>query len=250
VVINPIDAGPALRTQSVTVRFGGVTALSKVSFVAEAGSVTGLIGPNGAGKTSLLNVLSGFVKPTEGSVSLGSEKMEGRAPHWFARHGIARTFQNVRLFGDLTVLENLMVPGVESGLTVRQAQHRAEELLEWIGLPALANRAASELAYGQERLVGMGRALALAPTFVLLDEPAAGMANAECAALAALIKQLPQRFQCGVVLIEHNMDVIMPTASRIHVLANGSTLAVGTAGEIAENSLVRSVYLGEPGGEL
>jgi branched-chain amino acid transport system ATP-binding protein len=217
-----------------------------VTLKIEARSIVGLIGPNGAGKTTLLNALSGFVALSKGAVWLGGLPMSGRRPFEFSRAGIARTFQNVRLFRDQTVLDNLIVPALSRGISVRTAESQALEILEWAALRPLGARRAAELSYGEERLVGIARALALRPAFLLLDEPAAGMGIEECKNLGSQVRQIPDAFDCAVVLIEHNMDLVMRTCESIHVLVEGQTLTRASPAEIHDNPRVRAAYLGQP----
>jgi branched-chain amino acid transport system ATP-binding protein len=233
-----------LTAEKLGVRFGGVAAVSNVSFTVRRHEVFGLIGPNGAGKTTLVNCLTGFQRPTSGRVLLGRQETEGWPPDKFRKQGVARTFQAGRLFRDMTVLENIEVTAVGLGLGRRAAAERAMAMLDWIGLAEQAQRIAGTLAYTDERRVGIARALILSPAFVLLDEPAAGMSDAECEGLAEWVATIPRRFDCGVLLIEHNMHVIMGVCDRIHVLDGGRTLAEGRPAEIQDNPEVIAAYLG------
>jgi branched-chain amino acid transport system ATP-binding protein len=233
-----------LTAEGVVVRFGGLAAISDVSLTVRRHEVFGLIGPNGAGKTTLVNCLTGFQRPTEGRVLLGREATTGWTPDRFRSEGVARTFQAGRLFRDMTVLENVEVTAVALGLNRRAAAARAMAMLDWVGLAAQAHRIAGTLPYTDERRVGIARALILSPAFILLDEPAAGMSDAECEDLAEWVASIPHRFDCGVLLIEHNMRVIMGVSDRIHVLDGGRTLAEGTPAEIQANPAVIAAYLG------
>ncbi|MCB8881277.1 ABC transporter ATP-binding protein [Acidisoma cellulosilytica] len=233
-----------LTAENVVVQFGGLAAISKVSLTVRRGDIFGLIGPNGAGKTTLVNCLTGFQAPTSGRVLLGGDATSGWSPDKFRKQGVARTFQAGRLFKEMTVLENVEVAAVGLGLTRRAAQLRAMALLDWVGLAPQANRIAGTLAYTDERRVGIARALILSPAFILLDEPAAGMSDAECEDLIEWVATIPDRFNCGVLLIEHNMRVIMGVCDRIHVLDGGRSLAEGTPAEIQENPAVMAAYLG------
>lgn len=239
-----IDAARVLEARDVHVAFGGISALSGVSLTIGPGQVFGLIGPNGAGKTTMVNVLSGFQRPTRGTVRLAGRPVAQSGPCRAARAGLARSFQAGRLFKDLTVLENLMVAALGSGLRSRPARQRAQEVLDWIGCGHMAGQRCGSLSYGYERRIGIGRALALAPSFALLDEPACGMNDAECDELMHLIAGIPGRFGCGVLLIEHNMQVVMGVCHRIHVLDGGRSLAEGSPQEIQANPQVRRAYLG------
>lgn len=234
-----------LEARSIHVAFGGIKALTGVDLAVRRGEVLGLIGPNGAGKTTMVNVLSGFQKPTQGSVMLDGVEVSGLTAHRIARAGIARSFQAARLFRDLTVAENLTVAGIGVGLSGRAAAERARDVLDWIGCAGKAGQRCDSLSYGDERRIGIGRALALSPSFALLDEPASGMNDAECDALMHVIADIPARFGCGVILIEHNMKVIMGVCQRIHVLDGGKSLADGTPEEVRRDRNVRRAYLGE-----
>ncbi len=233
-----------LAAEGVVVRFGGLAAISDVSLTVRRHEVFGLIGPNGAGKTTLVNCFTGFQRPTEGRVLLGREATSGWTPDRFRNAGVARTFQAGRLFRDMTVLENVEVTAVALGLGRRAAAERAMAMLDWVGLAGQAQRIAGTLPYTDERRVGIARALILSPAFVLLDEPAAGMSDAECEDLAEWIASIPRRFNCGVLLIEHNMRVIMGVSDHIHVLDGGRTLAAGTPSEIQGDPAVIAAYLG------
>jgi ABC-type branched-subunit amino acid transport system ATPase component len=236
----------ALVAEGVSVRFGGLTAIDGVSFTLEPGEIVGLIGPNGAGKTTLVNILSGFQKPSAGEIRLDGRRFDGAAPDAFARAGVARTFQAVRLFKGLSVSENLEVGLVANGLSRRRARERAKGLLaEFLpgdrgGMPAAA------LTYGEERQVGIARALALGPSYLLLDEPAAGMAVAEVDDLRTAILRVRAGHRCGLLVVEHNMALIFGLCDRIHVLGSGRTIALGSPDEISANASVREAYLGVP----
>ena len=190
--------------------------------------VVGLIGPNGAGKTTLVNVITGFDFPTSGSVALADELITSWSPHRRGRAGLARTFQHSRSFGSLSVRENVEVAALGSGASSRVARIRAASLLELLGLEPYARRPASTLAHGDERKLGVARALATAPRFVLMDEPAAGLPEAEVPEFAAVIRSVRDDYQAGVLLIDHNMALVMEVCDRIHVLDQGRTLAEGT----------------------
>ena len=233
-----------LKASDIVVAFGGLTAISGVSLALDSGEVLGLIGPNGAGKTTLVNVLTGFQRPTRGQVILNGVDITGQPAHRFSRAGLARTFQAGRLFRDLHVIENLEAAAVGVGLSRRAARHRATQILDWIQFQHKALHRADSLPYGEERRVGIARALATAPKFVLLDEPAAGLSDAECDELMQLISHIPETFDCGVLLIEHNMRVVMGACRRIHVIDGGKTIAEGTPVEIQQHQEVIRAYLG------
>ena len=234
----------ALHATAVTVRFGGLTAVSDVTLRLEKGEVLGLIGPNGAGKTTLVNVLSGFQRPAAGSILVGETNCARLQRHDFAGVGIVRTFQAVRLFKGLTVSENVEVGYVTAGLGRFAARRRAKDILGELGLAEKADRLAAGLSYGEERRVGLARALAVNPRFLLLDEPAAGLAPAEADALRDLVGGVRAKYGCGVLVIEHNMAFVMTLCERIQVLDGGRTIAEGQPAEIRADQNVRRAYLG------
>jgi branched-chain amino acid transport system ATP-binding protein len=209
------------------------------------GEVVGLIGPNGAGKSTLVNVLSGFDRPSEGTVELGGREITRWPASRRGRNGLARTFQHSHSFGSLSVRENVEVAALGVGTRSRAAARRAEELLELVGLTSYADASAATLAHGDERRLGVARALATEPRFVLMDEPAAGLPEAEVPGLAAVIRDVRDDHGAGVLLIDHNMALIMDVCDRIHVLDQGRTLAEGTPQEIRANIDVAAAYLGE-----
>jgi branched-chain amino acid transport system ATP-binding protein len=236
--------GRMLTAVNVTVRFEGLTAIGDVSLEMISGEILGLIGPNGAGKTTLVNVLSGFQVPGQGKVLLDGNDTAGWPAHRFRRRGIARTFQAGRLFRDMTVLENVEAAAVNLGLSRRQASAHGRELLDWIGLGGKADMTAGALPYTDERRLGIARALALAPAFALLDEPAAGMSELECDELMKLIGEIPKHLGCGILLIEHNMRVVMGACDRVHVLDGGRTIASGSPAVVQADPAVIAAYLG------
>jgi branched-chain amino acid transport system ATP-binding protein len=222
-----------------------VRALREVSLELHRHEVVGLIGPNGAGKSTLVNVLSGFDFPTEGSVELGDRAITRWSAHRRARAGLARTFQHSRSFRSLTVRENVEVAALGVGARPREARRRADELLELLGLFPQENRAAATLPQGDERRLGVARALATQPAFVLMDEPAAGLPEAEVPEFAEVVRSVRDDHGAGVLLIDHNMALVMGVCDRIHVLDEGRTLAAGTPAEVRGNLDVASAYLGE-----
>jgi branched-chain amino acid transport system ATP-binding protein len=228
-----------LAVEGLSVHFEGLAALSQVSLAVQRHEVFGLIGPNGAGKTTLVNCLTGFQRLSLGRVLLNGGDTAGWLPDYFRRAGVARTFQAGRLFKDMTVLDNVEVTAVSFGLARRAAKPLAMEVLAWIDL--------ADKAYTDQRRVSIARALVIAPAFLLLDEPAAGMSDSECEHLMALIQSIPQTFGCGVLLIEHNMRVVMGISDRIHVLDGGRTIAEDTPDKIQRHEGVLAAYLGMEG---
>ncbi|MGZ4338957.1 MAG: ABC transporter ATP-binding protein [Gaiellaceae bacterium] len=220
-------------------------ALRGVTLTLGRGEVVGLIGPNGAGKSTLVNVLSGFDRSDEGSVELAGQDVTRWSTHRRGRKGLARTFQHSHAFRGLSVRENVEVSALGVGTGPREATRRADALLERLGLARYAAAPASALAHGDERRLGVARALATDPSFVLLDEPAAGLPEAEVADFAALVRSIAVEHGAGVLLIDHNMALIMETCDRIQVLDQGMVLAQGTPTEIRANLDVAAAYLGE-----
>jgi branched-chain amino acid transport system ATP-binding protein len=241
VEIRPVSI---LKTQGISVHFQGVRALDGVDLTLPEGEVLGLLGPNGAGKTTLVNVMTGYLRPTQGRLLLNGEMVNGLPPEALARRGIARTFQSVRLFRRLSVFENVEAAALTLHTRRGRARDAAREALAFLGLEHIGHRRAGALAYADERRVGIARALALEPRFLLLDEPAAGMTEAECETLSRLIAKLPQRFGCGVLLIEHNVSVVIAVCRNIHVLDNGRTLATGAIAAVRKDPAVIAAYLG------
>lgn len=233
-----------LEADTISVAFAGLKALSDVRLSVRPGHVTGLIGPNGAGKTTLVNVLTGFQAPTSGAVKLDGASLAGLAPHQVRRRGIARTFQGGRLFRDLPVIDNLEVTGVGLGLSRRAAVAEARAMLDWVGIAPLAERIAGTLPYTDERRVAIGRALMGRPGYLLLDEPAAGMSAPEAAELAALIRRIASELNCGVLLIEHNVGLVLQTCDHIVVLDSGAVIEDGPPEQIRASDTVRHAYMG------
>ena len=241
----PVEPGGTLEARDVHVRFEGVRAISGASLHVGQNEILGLIGPNGAGKTTLVNVLTGFQRPDQGSVWLSGREVTGRSPFQLARDGVARTFQSVRLFGGLSVFQNVEAGALGMGLGRRRARERADEVLHWLNLETQAAARADALPFGEERRVGIARALAMRPRFLLLDEPAAGLNDRECEDLREVIRDIRRRLDCGVLLIEHNMAVIMGLCDRIHVLDQGRSIAEGSPSAIRADAAVKRAYLGE-----
>lgn len=234
-----------LEAVDVSVSFQGVKAVQHVSLRVEPGRITGLIGPNGAGKTTLVNVLTGFQEPTSGAARIDGNGIDKLPPHKRALKGMARTFQNVLLFKRLSVIENIEAGALAAGVSRDESRARALEILDWLDLAAHAARPAGTLAFGQERRIGIGRAIAMRPRFLLMDEPAAGLNDAECEGLERIIRRIRDEIGCGVLLIEHRMSIVFALSDHIHVLEQGRTIAEGTPEEIRANPEVRRAYLGE-----
>jgi ABC-type branched-subunit amino acid transport system ATPase component len=239
-----------LVAEGVCVYFEGVRAVDGVDLTLEPGRILGVIGPNGAGKTTFLNAVSGFQRLTAGRVVLAGNDVTGRPPHELVEAGVARTFQDVATFPALTVSENVELGALGAGLSRRRARARAQELLEGMRLDGLARLSASALPHGEERRVGIARAVALAPKFLLLDEPAAGLDAAESVDLAETLVRIRDDIGCGILLVEHDMRVIFSICEQIQVLDYGKTIALGTPEQIATNKRVVAAYLGEKGAGL
>jgi len=250
-VSTPVDGATAdaLEVREVKVHFAGVRAVDGVDLTLEKGEILGLIGPNGAGKTTFMNAISGFVPLTGGTVRLAGEEVTGSSPQNLVKRGLVRTFQQVATFPDLTVFENVELGALGSGLNRRKARARTWELLEGLRLDHLSRYFASALPHGEERRVGIARAVAVNPTFLLLDEPAAGLNDAESEELARTIQQVRDDLNCGVLLVEHDMRVIFGVCQRIQVLDYGKSVAEGTPEQIRGDRKVIEAYLGKHGAE-
>ena len=248
-----------LEVNHATMRFGGLVAVNDLSMHIDHQEIVALIGPNGAGKTTAFNMITGVYTPTSGTIALGSRSITGLRPDRIAHEGIARTFQNIRLFKALTVLDNVVIaqhlrltsswPAAVLRLPRyrkenEQMYERAKALLTYMGLWEVRGEIASSLPYGMQRKLEIARALATQPTLLLLDEPAAGMNPAESAELTGLIRGIRDQFHLTVLLIEHHMDVVMDISDRIYVLNYGSLIAEGTPEEIQQNDDVIRAYLG------
>jgi branched-chain amino acid transport system ATP-binding protein len=236
--------GGSLRASAVSRSFAGVQALRDVSLELGQGEVVGLIGPNGAGKSTLVNVLSGFDRPTSGRVLLEDRDVTRWPAFRRGRRGLARTFQHSHAFRGLSVRENVEVSALGGGASQREAARRTRELLVLLGLDRYADRSAGSLAHGDERRLGVARALATEPRFVLMDEPAAGLPEAEIPQFATAVSMIRDR-GAGVLLVDHNVALVLEVCERIHVLDQGKTLAEGTPQEIRAHLGVAAAYLGE-----
>jgi branched-chain amino acid transport system ATP-binding protein len=252
----------ALNAEHITIRFGGLVAVDDVTFNIPRHGIVSLIGPNGAGKTTFFNVLTGLYVPTAGRVLLDGRDVTGRKPHKIAAMGLARTFQNIRLFNLMTAEENVMVamhPHLKSGIfsTVltapwqrreeRRAHETSRQLLEFVGIGKVRNEYARNLSYGDQRRLEVARALALRPKVLLLDEPTAGMNPQESATFVDFVHRVRDEKNLSVLLIEHDMSVVMRVSERITVLDRGQKIAEGGPDDIRANERVIEAYLGETG---
>jgi len=234
----------SLDVVEASVSFSGLRALDRVSLSVAAGEILGLIGPNGSGKTTLVNAITGQVRLAGGRVLLGGEEISGLPPPAVALKGVSRSFQIVRLFNNMTVRENVEASALARGDPIRKARHKADALLAEFGLSRRADDLASGLNYGDKRRVEIARALAADPAFLLLDEPAAGMNEAESGVLLQILRDLPRARGLGLLIIDHDMGLIMRLCDRLHVLASGRTIAEGDADLVRRNPAVVEAYLG------
>lgn len=233
-----------LTVQNLTKDFVGLRALNQVTLNLKQGEILGLIGPNGSGKTTFINCITGLLKPSAGRVTVGEVDLTGRSPHQIARHGLARTFQTIKLFSELSVLENVEVAAVSAGLSRKEARRRATAMLAELGIERLADLSAGALPYGEERRVEIARALARKPAFLLLDEPAAGLNELESDTLLQTLAAIPAKYGCGILIVDHDMRLIMRLCNRLHVLNYGQTIAEGPPEQVRQNPAVINAYLG------
>lgn len=237
-----------LTVADVTKDFVGLRALENVSLSLRQGEILGLIGPNGSGKTTLINVVTGFLRPTAGHIRVDDVDIGGWPAHRVARVGLARTFQTIKLFRGLSVLENVEVAAVSAGQSRHAARGQALSILDRVGAARLANTPAGALPYGEERRIEIARALAVEPAFLFLDEPAAGLNEQESDALLGMLASLPADTGLGMLIVDHDMRLIMRLCHRLHVLNYGRTICEGSPADVRHNPDVIAAYLGSARG--
>jgi len=251
------------RVENLNIRFGGLTAVNNVSFQVEKNSIFSIIGPNGSGKTTIFNLINGIYKPNHGKITLDGEDLVGKTPDRIARKGIARTFQNIELFSNATVMDNLMLgrhihmkPGVFSGAFMwgkrssaarEEIKHReiAEGIVDFLDLQSVRDQFVANLPYGKRKLVELGRALALEPKVLCLDEPSAGMNTEEKGDLSIWIKDIREDYTVTILLIDHDMNMVMGISDRIFAMTHGEKITEGTPEEVQHHPEVIKAYLGE-----
>lgn len=258
-VIKETDSQPILEVKQITRRFGGLVAVNEVNFRVNNQEIFGLIGPNGAGKTTLFNLITGLIEPSSGQIFSQFQLISHLKPHQIAAKGIARTFQNIRLFGELSALENVIVgrhlhtksnfvTGIlglpQASYAEKQAKQKAKELIELVGLGDRLSEKAKNLSYGDQRRLEIARALALEPSILLLDEPAAGMNPNEKQVLSEFIRDLRTQFKLTIILIEHHVPLVMGLCDRIAVLNFGKLIALGQPEIVRNDPAVIEAYLG------
>jgi branched-chain amino acid transport system ATP-binding protein len=234
----------SLRVSNVGVEFAGIVALAEVDLHVDQGEVLGLIGPNGAGKSTLVNVFTGFQRPSSGSVWLDDRDITRLPAHRRPKLGIVRTFQSTRAFKGLTIAENVLVCAARVESSTRRARQWSEEVLETTGLAARGEESAATLSTGDAQRLGVARSLAVRPRFLLLDEPAAGLNDRESEELVDLLRGVADTGEIGMILIEHNLEIVRALCQRIHVLDEGRTIGIGTPAEVQVMPAVLSAYLG------
>ncbi len=238
------ETSPTLIVEDVTKIFGGLRAVNNVSLELNPGEILGLIGPNGSGKSTLINVITGFYKPNEGRIFLSGMDISGWSPNKIAPLGLARTFQTVRVFPALTVIENTEVAGVSMGLSRQNARRQALITLKRLGIAQKADMYPAELPHNELRLTEIARALVLNPKFLLLDEPAAGLNEVEIEELLAMLGSILKEQCCGTLVVDHDMSLIMRLCDRLHVLNYGSTICEGDPDKVRKDPEVIEAYLG------
>jgi ABC-type branched-subunit amino acid transport system ATPase component len=238
-----------LSVEHVCKNFSGLQALDDINLKLVKGEILGLIGPNGSGKTTLINVISGLLSATSGVISISGIEITNLPAHQIANHRISRTFQTIRLFRNLTVMENIEVAAVGVGNQRKVARQKARNALGEMNLEPYADALAGSLPYGLERRLEIARALAMDPVFLLLDEPGAGLNEDECNDLLKVLGQIRDRYNLGMLIVEHDMRLIMRLCDRLHVLQSGKTIGEGKPAEIRENPAVIDAYLGHSGKE-
>lgn len=238
-----MNSNPILRIQGLTRRFGGLTAVNNLDFLVQPGELIGLIGPNGAGKTTLFNLLMGLIKPSSGEVHLDGQRITGQKPHVIAQKGMVKTFQNVALFPEMTVLDNVLTGGLLR-LSLNDAREFARVNLDKVGMAHISDKRAADLTFPEKALVEMARALCTQPRIVLLDEVMAALNHSEMDHILELIRKLRSQEGLTFIVIEHHMRAIMNLCERILVLSFGQKIAEGTPQEISRNQDVIAAYLG------